>query len=81
MVRDHRVPSSRSHVRRSLLSVETVSLWLTSQNKYNDPNVDKVTVLRSELDNVREVALQNIDRVLERGERLDGLVERTTLLR
>ena len=53
--------------------------WL--QTKYNDPAVDKVTALRSELENVRDAAMMNIDRVLERGERLEGMAEKTSLLR
>lgn len=48
--------------------------------KYNDPAVDKVTALRSELENVRDAAMMNIDRVLERGERLEGMAEKTSLL-
>lgn len=39
---------------------------------------DNVSKLRSQVDEVKDVMTQNIERVLERGERLDDLVDKTT---
>jgi vesicle-associated membrane protein 7 len=41
------------------------------------PGVDKGKEIREELDAVKDVMTQNIERVLERGERIDLLVNKT----
>ena len=41
---------------------------------------DAITNVRSEMDNVRGIMNENIDRVLERGERIDLLVDKTDRL-
>jgi hypothetical protein len=38
---------------------------------------DNVSKLRSQVDEVKDVMTQNIERVLERGEKLDDLVDKT----
>lgn len=43
--------------------------------KFSKP--DNVSKLRSQVDEVKEVMTQNIERVLERGDRLDDLVDKT----
>jgi len=43
----------------------------------NNPNADKVSKVRGEIDEVKSVMVQNIERVLERGERIELLVDRT----
>ncbi|CAG9462420.1 unnamed protein product [Pedinophyceae sp. YPF-701] len=41
------------------------------------PGLDRVAMVKGELDNVKSIMLDNIDRVLARGERIDTLVEKT----
>jgi len=42
-----------------------------------DPSVDKITRVRGEIDEVKGVMIQNIDKVLERGDRIESLVQKT----
>jgi len=43
----------------------------------NNPNADRITRVRNEIDEVKTVMVQNIEKVLERGERIELLVDRT----
>lgn len=43
----------------------------------SNPNADKINRVRGEIDEVKSVMVQNIERVLERGERIELLVDRT----
>lgn len=42
-----------------------------------DPNIDKFKQVKGEIDQVKDIMTHNIERVLERGERIDNLVDRT----
>ncbi|TVU27822.1 hypothetical protein EJB05_19323 [Eragrostis curvula] len=55
---------------------------LSKQMDYysNDPNADQINRMRGEIDQVRSVMLDNIDRVLERGDRLELLVDKTATM-
>eukprot|EP01004_Peranema_trichophorum_P008433 NODE_7188_length_801_cov_159.171091_g6581_i0.p1 GENE.NODE_7188_length_801_cov_159.171091_g6581_i0~~NODE_7188_length_801_cov_159.171091_g6581_i0.p1 ORF type:complete len:207 (-),score=9.59 NODE_7188_length_801_cov_159.171091_g6581_i0:114-734(-) len=46
----------------------------------NDPANDKIGNLQTEIDEVKDVMMENIDRVLQRGERLDNLANKTNQL-
>ncbi|KVH90265.1 vesicle-associated membrane protein 711-like [Cynara cardunculus var. scolymus] len=52
---------------------------LSQQMEYysNDPNADRMNRLKGEMSQVRNVMIQNIDKVLERGDRLESLVDKT----
>ncbi|PWA82706.1 Longin domain-containing protein [Artemisia annua] len=52
---------------------------LSQQMDYysNDPNADRMNRLQGEMSQVRNVMIQNIDKVLERGDRLESLVDKT----
>ncbi|KAE8674411.1 VAMP713 protein [Hibiscus syriacus] len=50
-------------------------LKLTSDS---DPNADRINRLKGEMSQVRTVMTENIDKVLERGDRLELLVDKTT---
>uniref|UniRef100_J3MBQ9 V-SNARE coiled-coil homology domain-containing protein n=1 Tax=Oryza brachyantha TaxID=4533 RepID=J3MBQ9_ORYBR len=52
---------------------------LSQQMDYysNDPNADRINRMRGEISQVRNVMIDNIDKVLERGDRLDLLVDKT----
>ncbi|XP_010241581.1 PREDICTED: vesicle-associated membrane protein 711-like [Nelumbo nucifera] len=52
---------------------------LSQQMDYysNDPNADRINRLKGEMSQVRNVMLENIDKVLDRGDRLDLLVGKT----
>ncbi|KAG6591562.1 Vesicle-associated membrane protein 713, partial [Cucurbita argyrosperma subsp. sororia] len=53
---------------------------LSQQMEYysNDPNADRINRLKGEMSQVRNVMIENIDKVLERGDRLELLVDKTT---
>ncbi|KAK9686030.1 hypothetical protein K7432_015282 [Basidiobolus ranarum] len=46
----------------------------------HNPNADKVKQVQGEIEQVKDVMVQNIERVLERGERIDLLVDKTDTL-
>lgn len=52
---------------------------LSQQMDYysNDPNSDRINRLKGEMGQVRTVMIENIDKVLERGDRLELLVDKT----
>jgi len=45
-----------------------------------NPNADKINQLKGDVDEVKSVMVQNIEKVLERGERIELLVDKTTEL-
>lgn len=49
-------------------------------DRYSDPNSDKVSQIKSVLEQTKIQMVDNIDRVIERGDRIDGLCERSELL-
>ncbi|KAA8535155.1 hypothetical protein F0562_030158 [Nyssa sinensis] len=44
----------------------------------NDPNADRINRLKGEMSQVRNVMIENIDKVLDRGDRLELLVDKTS---
>jgi vesicle-associated membrane protein 7 len=52
---------------------------LSQQMEYysNDPNADRINRLQGEMSQVRNVMIENIDKVLARGDRLELLVDKT----
>ncbi|KAE8676087.1 VAMP713 protein [Hibiscus syriacus] len=52
---------------------------LSQQLEYysSDPNADRINRLKGEMSQVRNVMIENIDKVLERGDRLELLVDKT----
>ncbi|KAF8400607.1 hypothetical protein HHK36_013906 [Tetracentron sinense] len=55
---------------------------LSQQMDYysNDPNADRINRLKGEMSQVRNVMIENIDKVLERGDRLELLVDKTATM-
>ncbi|KAI3737938.1 hypothetical protein L2E82_27955 [Cichorium intybus] len=55
---------------------------LNQQMEYysNDPNADRINRIKGEMSQVRTVMIQNIDKVLERGDRLELLVDKTATM-
>uniref|UniRef100_A0ACD5Z9Q2 Uncharacterized protein n=1 Tax=Avena sativa TaxID=4498 RepID=A0ACD5Z9Q2_AVESA len=55
---------------------------LSKQMDYfsNDPNADSINRMKGEMDQVRSVMIDNIDKVLERGDRLELLVDKTATM-
>jgi vesicle-associated membrane protein 7 len=47
---------------------------------FNDPSNDKINLLHTKIDDVKDVMIENIDKILERGEKLETLVESTDQL-
>ncbi|KAG7280939.1 hypothetical protein CRUP_009226 [Coryphaenoides rupestris] len=46
-------------------------------NGLEPPPQDKVQALRSQVDGVKDIMTQNVDRILARGERLDDLMDKS----
>jgi vesicle-associated membrane protein 7 len=44
---------------------------------FNDPKNDKIAAINQNLDNVKDVMIDNIDKILDRGENLGNLVQAT----
>ncbi|KAK2994177.1 hypothetical protein RJ640_018162 [Escallonia rubra] len=55
---------------------------LSQQMEYysSDPNADRINRLKGEMSQVRNVMIENIDKVLDRGDRLELLVDKTANL-
>ncbi|KAK6941697.1 Longin domain, partial [Dillenia turbinata] len=55
---------------------------LSQQMEYysNDPNADRLNRLKGEMGQVRTVMLENINKVLDRGDRLQILVDKTAFM-
>ena len=49
-------------------------------DRYSDPNSDKIGQIKSVLEQTKIQMVDNIDKVIERGERIDGLCEKSELL-
>eukprot|EP00003_Mantamonas_plastica_P014649 TRINITY_DN2532_c0_g3_i2.p1 TRINITY_DN2532_c0_g3~~TRINITY_DN2532_c0_g3_i2.p1 ORF type:complete len:204 (-),score=63.99 TRINITY_DN2532_c0_g3_i2:141-752(-) len=58
---------------------ESFSKVLQKQMEYysNNPSADRIMQVRGEIDEVKNVMVQNIEKVLERGERIELLVDKT----
>ncbi|GJV27213.1 vesicle-associated membrane protein 711 [Tanacetum coccineum] len=73
---------------RSVLSAQAYGMndefsrVLSQQMEYysNDPNADRINRLKGEMGQVRTVMLENIDKVLDRGDRLELLVDKTATM-
>lgn len=51
------------------------------QEFYNtNPTSDNISKVQAQIDSVKDVMIENIDRVLERGERIELLVDKTDRL-
>jgi hypothetical protein len=51
------------------------------QDFYNtNPSSDNINKVQAQIDTVKDVMIENIDRVLERGERIELLVDKTDRL-
>ena len=48
--------------------------------KWNDPNADAATRVQQKLDAVKGVMIDNIDKIIDRGEKLDIIVDKTDAL-
>lgn len=53
------------------------SIIKDKMNFWNDPNNDKISNLRNKVDEVKDVMIDNIEKVLDRGEKLDHLTQAT----
>ena len=47
------------------------------QEKFSAPDSDQLGQLRSQVNDVKDVMTQNIEKVMERGERLEDLIAQT----
>lgn len=47
---------------------------------FNDPGSDKISTMKSDLSDIKGVMVNNIEKVLERGERIELLVDKTDRL-
>jgi pyoverdine/dityrosine biosynthesis protein Dit1 len=51
------------------------------QEKYNNQKNDKIAKVQEEISQVKDVMIRNIDKVLERGEKIELLVDKTEVCR
>ncbi|KAI8351332.1 synaptobrevin domain-containing protein [Mortierella sp. GBAus27b] len=60
-------------------SMNEFSRTIAKQMEYysTNPNVDKIRQVQGEIEQVKDVMVHNIERVLERGERIELLVDKT----
>ncbi|XP_043698583.1 vesicle-associated membrane protein 711-like [Telopea speciosissima] len=67
------------HTAQAYAMNDEFSRVLSQQMDYynNDPNADQINRLKGEMSQVRNVMIENIDKVLERGDRLELLVDKT----
>jgi len=58
---------------------EDFSRVLANQMQHfsNDPSVDKIGLVKQQIDDTKQVMIQNIDKLLERGEKIELLVTKT----
>jgi vesicle-associated membrane protein 7 len=47
---------------------------------YSDPKNDKITKIKNEINQVQDVMIENIERILERGDKIDNLIVKTEVL-
>eukprot|EP00250_Pteridium_aquilinum_P013338 c21280_g1_i1 orf=275-907(-) len=68
-----------SHTALAYAMNDEFSRVLSQQMEYysNDPNADTINRMKGEINQVRNVMIENIDKVLERGDRLELLVDKT----
>jgi len=62
------------------LNTEFSLVICEEMKKFNNPeqnNPDKISTLREEVDQVKDIMVRNIDELVERGEKLDLLVDKT----
>lgn len=50
------------------------------QEFYNDPSSDNLSRVRGQIDDVKSVMVQNIEKILDRGEKIELLVDKTDQL-
>ncbi|CAH8305945.1 unnamed protein product [Eruca vesicaria subsp. sativa] len=67
------------HTAQTYAMNEEFSRVLSQQIEYysNDLNADRINRIKDELNQVRDVMIENIDKIVDRGERLELLVDTT----
>lgn len=61
------------------LDIKKIKLYLNNQLKlYQEPkNVDKVTQVHSEISQTKNIMMQNIETIIQRGEKIDSIIEKS----
>ena len=54
--------------------------WKAKNPNYNSTNNTQFTALQNQVDEVKDVMTNNIDSILQRGDRLEDLVDKTSEL-
>lgn len=50
-------------------------------DQYSDPNANKISKVKNQVEEVKVTMLNNIDQLIERGEKIDDLCEKTELMK
>mmetsp|Transcript_19934 Transcript_19934/g.70883 ORF Transcript_19934/g.70883 Transcript_19934/m.70883 type:complete len:163 (-) Transcript_19934:184-672(-) len=82
-VRQRFVSSYGDHAQTAIafaMNMEFSRVLQTQMDFYNGPSADQFTSVHRKLDDVKNVMVQNIEMVLERGEKLELLVDKTDRL-
>jgi vesicle-associated membrane protein 7 len=54
----------------------------SSAKTFNDnPEADKIGKIKEQIDNVKQIMLENLDSIIERGERIDNICDKTEMLK
>ncbi len=59
------------------LDADKRSCLFIAQEKFSSPESDQLGQLQSQVNEVKDVMTQNIEKVMERGERLEDLIAQT----
>lgn len=76
---EHRYPK-HSDLTPTACARFNTTLAQTARYYNENPEGDKIGRIKEQIDNVKQVMLENIDTVLERGERIESLCDRTEAL-
>ena len=82
-VQDIHAKFLKAHGNQDLQTNDTFSRVLRQQMDYysNNPDADGFQRVLGQLKEIRHVLMENIDKILERGQKLDVLVEKTRSIR
>ena len=80
MVRPHTLCCSRALLRFSLSLIHSPAFLLCLQEKYNANLTEKHHKLYNDISSLKDTMTENVDLLLERGEKIDLLVDKSDIL-
>eukprot|EP01080_Neovahlkampfia_damariscottae_P001461 gene1461-12080_t len=71
------IESEYNDLGRNPSKKKVISVISSAMKKWNDPSSDTINLLNEKVDNVKSVMIDNIDKVIDRGEKLEDLSKET----